>query len=167
MKPVRPAVPACLSLALPALAGTLKCPPDSVKVGNVCIDPYEESVRQVPLSNKTRVKKSRRGGQRWRTSPGAERHNSGGGQPARQIVATHRRFVKAMEGRLASMRTDTEERCFAVLSVLVAKLEAAEKPMREIMHERLREEHARNDQERELVLTGRCAQSLTCGTLQQ
>jgi hypothetical protein len=37
--------------ALPCVAGTLKCPPDAVKVGNVCIDKYEASVWQVPPSN--------------------------------------------------------------------------------------------------------------------
>ncbi len=57
----------------------------------------------------------------------------------RQIVATHRRFVKAMDGRLGSMSTDSKERYFAVLSALVAKLETAEKPMREIMHEMMTE----------------------------
>jgi hypothetical protein len=41
----------------------------------------------------------------------------------RQILATHRRFVKAMAERLGSMRLDSKERYFAVLSVLVAKLE--------------------------------------------
>src|SRR5206468_105682 len=34
----------------------------------------------------------------------------------RQIVATHRRFVKAMDARLGSMSADTKERYFAVLS---------------------------------------------------
>jgi hypothetical protein len=57
----------------------------------------------------------------------------------RQIVATHRRFVKAMDGRLGSMSADSKERYFAVLSALVAKLETAEKPMREIMHEMMTE----------------------------
>ena len=57
----------------------------------------------------------------------------------RQIVATHRRFVKAMDGRLGSMSTASKERYFAVLSSLVAKLETAEKPMREIMHEMMAE----------------------------
>ena len=34
------------------LAGTLKCPPDSVKVGNVCVDLYEASVWQIdPIAN--------------------------------------------------------------------------------------------------------------------
>ena len=41
----------------------------------------------------------------------------------RQIVATHRRFVKAMDGRLGDLSADTKERYFAVLSALVAKLE--------------------------------------------
>jgi len=57
----------------------------------------------------------------------------------RQIVATHRRFVKAMDARLGSMSADTKERYFAVLSTLVAKLETAEKPMREIMQEMVAE----------------------------
>src|SRR5262249_4035810 len=29
----------------------IRCPPDSVKVGNVCVDRYEESVWQIPLEN--------------------------------------------------------------------------------------------------------------------
>src|SRR5438046_6339026 len=56
MKPARPAVLACLSLALPALAGTLKCPPDSVKVGTVCIDTYEASVWQLPAGSRLLTK---------------------------------------------------------------------------------------------------------------
>jgi formylglycine-generating enzyme required for sulfatase activity len=46
----------CLVAAVPAGAGTLKCPPDSVKVGNVCIDTYEASVWQIPPSNTALVK---------------------------------------------------------------------------------------------------------------
>ena len=57
----------------------------------------------------------------------------------RQIIATHRRFVKAMEGRLGSMSAETKERYFAVLSTLVEKLEASEKPMREVMQEMMTE----------------------------
>jgi hypothetical protein len=57
----------------------------------------------------------------------------------RQIVTTHRRFVKAMDGRLGSMSAETKERYFAVLSTLVEKLEASEKPMREVMHEMMAE----------------------------
>jgi hypothetical protein len=53
----------------------------------------------------------------------------------RQIVATHRRFVKAMDGRLGDMGDDTKERYFAVLSVLVAKLEESDKPLKEVMQE--------------------------------
>ena len=56
-----------------------------------------------------------------------------------QIIATHRRFVKAMDGRLGSMSAETKERYFAVLSTLVAKLEASEKPMREVMQEMMSE----------------------------
>ena len=57
----------------------------------------------------------------------------------RQIVAIHRRFTKAMDGRLGTMSLQTKERYFAVLSTLVSKLEAVEKPMREIMHEMMSE----------------------------
>jgi formylglycine-generating enzyme required for sulfatase activity len=47
--------------ATPALAGTLKCPHDSVKVGNVCIDLYEASVWQIPPSNTSLVKQVQTG----------------------------------------------------------------------------------------------------------
>ena len=45
----------------PLLAATLRCPPDSVKVGNVCIDTYEASVWQIPLANKKLVRKVQAG----------------------------------------------------------------------------------------------------------
>ncbi len=57
----------------------------------------------------------------------------------RQIVATHRRFVKAMDGRLGGMSFESKERYFAVLSALVAKLETNGKSMREIMQEMMTE----------------------------
>jgi hypothetical protein len=57
----------------------------------------------------------------------------------RQIIATHRRFVKAMDGRLGDLSADTKERYFAVLSALVAKLEETEKPMRDIVQEMMSE----------------------------
>ena len=57
----------------------------------------------------------------------------------RQIIATHRRLVKAMHARLGSMSVETKERYFAVLSMLVAKLETIEKPVREVMHEMVAE----------------------------
>jgi hypothetical protein len=47
----------CLAVAVPAGAGTLKCPPDSVKVGNNCIDTYEASVWSIPPRNTSLVKK--------------------------------------------------------------------------------------------------------------
>src|SRR5262245_59800890 len=46
----------CLAAAVSAGAGTLRCPPDSVKVGNVCIDTYEASVWQIPPSNTALVR---------------------------------------------------------------------------------------------------------------
>ena len=57
----------------------------------------------------------------------------------RQIAATHRRLVKAMDGRVAAMSVDTKERYFAVLSTLVGKLEEAEKSLRDIAHEMIAE----------------------------
>jgi formylglycine-generating enzyme required for sulfatase activity len=51
----------CLAVAVPAGAGTLKCPPDSVKVGNNCIDTYEASVWQIEPSNTKLVKKVQAG----------------------------------------------------------------------------------------------------------
>jgi formylglycine-generating enzyme required for sulfatase activity len=50
-----------LVAAVPAGAGTLKCPPDSVKVGNVCIDTYEASVWLINPSNTSLVKKVQQG----------------------------------------------------------------------------------------------------------
>ena len=48
-------------LAIPVHAATLRCPPDSVKVGNVCIDTYEASVWQIPPSNTALVRKVQQG----------------------------------------------------------------------------------------------------------
>ena len=41
----------------------------------------------------------------------------------RQLAATHKRFVKAMEERMGTMSDETREAYFAILSKLVAKLE--------------------------------------------
>ena len=56
-----------VAAALPAGAGTLKCPPDSVKVGNVCIDTYEASVWSISPSNTSLVKLVQSGKARWRS----------------------------------------------------------------------------------------------------
>jgi Sulfatase-modifying factor enzyme 1 len=48
--------------ALSAGAGASKCPADSVKVGNVCVDLYEASVWQIdPIANPSLVKKVQQG----------------------------------------------------------------------------------------------------------
>ena len=52
-----------------------------------------------------------------------------------QLRMTHERFVAAMNTRLPSMALEQKERYFAVLSALVGKLEAPEKPLREILQE--------------------------------
>lgn len=46
-----------LLIAVPATAGTLRCSPDSVKVGPLCVDKYEESVWQVPVANLALIKR--------------------------------------------------------------------------------------------------------------
>jgi formylglycine-generating enzyme required for sulfatase activity len=51
----------CLAGAAPVWATTLRCPPDSVKVGNACIDLYEASVWQIAPSNASLVKKVQAG----------------------------------------------------------------------------------------------------------
>jgi formylglycine-generating enzyme required for sulfatase activity len=51
----------CLGGATSAGAGTLKCPVDSVQVGNVCIDLYEASVWQIAPTNVSLVKKVQAG----------------------------------------------------------------------------------------------------------
>jgi formylglycine-generating enzyme required for sulfatase activity len=55
------AVSLTLAAAMPSSAGTLKCPGDSVKVGNVCVDKYEASVWDVPAANTALVKKVQSG----------------------------------------------------------------------------------------------------------
>ena len=53
---------ACLVLAAPAAAQTpKKCPIESVKVGNTCIDLYEASVWQVPITETSVIKKIQKG----------------------------------------------------------------------------------------------------------
>ncbi len=52
----------CLVAAVPAGAGASKCPPDSVKVGTVCVDLYEASVWQIdPIANASLVTKVQAG----------------------------------------------------------------------------------------------------------
>ena len=50
-----------LALAAPARAATLRCPGDSVKVGNACVDLYEASVWQIAPSNTSLVRKVQAG----------------------------------------------------------------------------------------------------------
>lgn len=51
-----------LTLVLAPIArATLKCPADSVAVGTVCVDKFEETVWQIALSNKALVKKVQAG----------------------------------------------------------------------------------------------------------
>ena len=57
----------------------------------------------------------------------------------RQIGTTHRRLVRAMDARVGAMSLETKERYFAVLSTLVAKLEAPAKALREIAQEMVAE----------------------------
>src|SRR5262245_19876545 len=42
---------ACLAAALPASALPLRCPPDAVKTGDLCVDKYESSIWRIPADN--------------------------------------------------------------------------------------------------------------------
>ena len=53
----------------------------------------------------------------------------------RQLNALHERFAKAMAARLGGMDPDRKERYFAVLSLLVTKLESPTKGLKEIGQE--------------------------------
>ena len=53
----------------------------------------------------------------------------------KQIITAHRRFQKAMKARLARMSLESKERYFAVLSLLVTKLEDPNKPLREVLQD--------------------------------
>lgn len=57
----------------------------------------------------------------------------------RQIAACHKRFVKAMEERMAEMSPETKEAYFVILTKLVTKLETNDKPLKEIMQEMMAE----------------------------
>ncbi|MEO8755765.1 MAG: SUMF1/EgtB/PvdO family nonheme iron enzyme [Casimicrobiaceae bacterium] len=47
----------CLAGVLPAEALPFRCPPDALRVGNVCIDRYEASVWQIPPSNTALIRR--------------------------------------------------------------------------------------------------------------
>ncbi len=51
------------------------------------------------------------------------------------IAMTHDRFVLAMKQRVPDLPLESKERYFAVLSMLVSKLESPEKNLREILSE--------------------------------
>jgi hypothetical protein len=53
----------------------------------------------------------------------------------KQIIATHKRFQKAMQARLSGMNLGTKERYFAVLSLLVNKLEEPSRPLRDVLQD--------------------------------
>jgi len=55
------------------------------------------------------------------------------------ILMAHARFVQAMEARLPTLELTSKERYFAVLSILVGKLECEEKSMREVLVEMMAE----------------------------
>jgi len=52
-----------------------------------------------------------------------------------QLQMTHERFVTAMGDRLPAMPLEQKERYFALLSVLVAKLEDRAKPLQMVLRE--------------------------------
>lgn len=50
-----------VAFARPLWAATLKCPIDSVKAGNVCVDKYEASLWQIPVTNSGLIRKVQAG----------------------------------------------------------------------------------------------------------
>jgi GTP-binding protein EngB required for normal cell division len=57
----------------------------------------------------------------------------------RQISTSHKRFVKAMEERMGTVSEETKSSYFVILTKLVDKLEAPEKPLKEILQEMMAE----------------------------
>jgi aminoglycoside/choline kinase family phosphotransferase len=57
----------------------------------------------------------------------------------RDISMAHDRFLEVMEARLPTLSVDQKERYFAVLSLLIAKLEAPEKTLRDVLSEMMME----------------------------
>lgn len=57
----------------------------------------------------------------------------------KDIAFAHQRFVAAMEARLPTLEMPSKERYFATLTLLVGKLEAQEKSMREVLVEMMAE----------------------------
>lgn len=55
------------------------------------------------------------------------------------IVFLHDRFVEVMQQRLPSMNVESKERYFALMNVLVSKLEDEAKGMREVLQEMMSE----------------------------
>jgi hypothetical protein len=55
------------------------------------------------------------------------------------IAIVHERFVRAMEARLPTLELASKERYFAVLTILVTKLETPEKTMRAVLGEMMAE----------------------------
>ena len=51
------------------------------------------------------------------------------------IAMAHERLIAAMESRVPNLPIETKERYFAVLSMLVAKLEIPEKSLRDVLSE--------------------------------
>jgi hypothetical protein len=66
-------------------------------------------------------------------------HRSPEKEVDRLIAAAHKRFVKAMDGRLGGMSPEMKETYFSILSKLVTKLEAEEKGLREVAQEMMTE----------------------------
>ena len=66
-------------------------------------------------------------------------HRSPEKEVDRLIAAAHKRFVKAMDGRLGGMSPEMKETYFSILSKLVTKLETEGKGLREVAQEMMTE----------------------------
>ncbi len=58
-----------------------------------------------------------------------------GEQLGRDILDAHERFSRAMAKRLPQMDLGERERYFAMVAMLVGKLEQTDKPLRQVFHE--------------------------------
>jgi hypothetical protein len=111
--------------------------PDQYNRGEGTAAPVERRIKMrqygrplaVEPTEQSRYDARRNGGKAMASSPDISRALD------KDIALVHKRFVRAMEQRLPTIPQDSKERYFAVLSALAGKLEAPEKPLREILTE--------------------------------
>jgi hypothetical protein len=96
----------CIAGAMPATALTLRCPPDSVKVGNVCIDTYEASIWRLPPSNPGLIRRVQRGWTTLAVSPTKNASQMCGGDCDNNGTVTVDEIVTRVNIALGSLSLD-------------------------------------------------------------